>query len=1483
MANVIINVNANASGAQAGFKVALQQVVQLGEQIQGFNTKFTQAFDKTSTTINGFSTDIKKSTTIVTDFVKKINGLSSARIGTINGSAQLQKDLDELKIKVLAFDSVLAKGAPSEVAAGYAKLNQEFNTFVARVDTATAAQKKLEQSQKEVSAAGLASLKQLDSLNSKFYALSQTIKLMPAKDMDLIKNTPQLSGELQTVNKHLAEAKKALDNLDGDKASAELKKAGQAFDELKAHTRDVKANLDTHVAEHKKAGQDIVAEWKKTAQEIGGATRQIGQALMNTGMTMSMYITAPIVAAGKTWVDETAKFGQGTAALKAVTTQADASASGFKNADDAAKQTSDSILKWSKDYTFSASEALKATLFIKEAGVSNTKVAEAIAKKSAALVVSTADMNERTAAQYVDTATRSLAITRIFHGTLFDQALATGKASEAMEIYNKDADVLAIVSNNSAGRLNQVTESAERMAPTLAILSDKYGMTMEQMEKSGWGFNSAMINTGILMDKGITSARGGTEAATGWRTALTTGKTALGELGVSLTDSQGKLRNQNDIMKDLAQVFYGTVKAQGTTVVATDKQIAANNKLVDSNAKLTADQLSANQRYDDQVKRLGVRSAAETAAYKAAKDAMSGNTAEVAKKTQALMSQTSVFDKLTPKMREDIMLLNKDSEASLSNASALGKLKTGTKLLTDQNGKLLESEKIRIATAAFGAVGMKAMIPLIEDEAQSLNGGVSSREKYTKAIAEGMSVEEMAKGKLDNFKDSFTILQKSIEAVMIKALGPMIDKYLTPLIKKIQQVVDWFDALDQGTKEMIVIFGVMAAAAGPIIFAFGSILFSIGMIQSGMASLTALIIGNGGAWRILATLLNPVTLAMAGIALIIAGVSTALIDNTNGIRDSLKDPINTISGYFNDLRKWLSEAIPVAVDKAKIFLTNLGVAFLKNIDWTKIFAYVSDLRTALDDLFKLFGGDANLKKQAEELGGSIGKVLAQITNVIIPGFIGKLTELSKFLSEAIPQWTKTINDKSPAFTAAIDSLVTSVQHLADAMGKVDSNKFATDMNNVISLSLGTITSELEILAGVIEHLSRAMDFFNKGNYGAGLSSAFNAVETGIFGGVVTTDKKSYDEWYKTQKEGTDLMIKQKQEFDKASADLAVSQALLRAGIGNGAKVNAPIEDVSKKMRQQWADASTEVVASVEGMNTKTINSFTKVQDALVGHSIVPDMVNAIIEWITVNLKTAWDGLWNNLWAPVQNGFAIVNNTLILAQTNLKLAWDSLVLSIKTSWDNFWNNSSLSVDSAATSIGASIAIAQVDLKTTWDTLITAFSDAWNNFWSSLPRKITSVLSVDVKKSVEDQFGLFKTLGGNLLDQVAQGITDTIQSVINAIVEAVKAAWAAGKKAVDNFNPFGGSGNPPPGKAEGGPVSSGRTYLVGERGPELFTPNTSGVILPNSSLAAYAGGSTINKNNSYSLSYSSNGSDKIDERDLRRMFEMMEMSSTLNPAV
>jgi hypothetical protein len=80
------------------------------------------------------------------------------------------------------------------------------------------------------------------------------------------------------------------------------------------------------------------------------------------------------------------------------------------------------------------------------------------------------------------------------------------------------------------------------------------------------------------------------------------------------------------------------------------------------------------------------------------------------------------------------------------------------------------------------------------------------------------------------------------------------------------------------------------------------------------------------------------------------------------------------------------------------------------------------------------------------------------------------------------------------------------------------------------------------------------------------------------------------------------------------------------------------------------------------------------------------------------------------------------------------------------------------------------------------------------------------------------------GGKLRD-VLRGIGEDLARMVfrNLITEPLADAISGGIKGV-----FGGP------KAAGGAVSSGTTYLVGENGPELFSPSSSGHITPNHQL-------------------------------------------------
>tara|TARA_B100001059_G_C17834531_1_gene587011 strand:+ start:3889 stop:5391 length:1503 start_codon:yes stop_codon:yes gene_type:complete len=141
---------------------------------------------------------------------------------------------------------------------------------------------------------------------------------------------------------------------------------------------------------------------------------------------------------------------------------------------------------------------------------------------------------------------------------------------------------------------------------------------------------------------------------------------------------------------------------------------------------------------------------------------------------------------------------------------------------------------------------------------------------------------------------------------------------------------------------------------------------------------------------------------------------------------------------------------------------------------------------------------------------------------------------------------------------------------------------------------------------------------------------------------------------------------------------------------------------------------------------------------------------------------------------------------------------------------------------------------------------------------------AVFSESVTKGVEDTMTVVKqfedTIEGSLegaftdfFDRTSEGFMNMntlFKTVIDSIIQEVL-RLAVIKPIVDYI-----MGGPVAtissifGKASGGPVTGGRTYMVGERGPELFTAPGNGNIVPNNKMGM-AGGGTTNVNITYDI--------------------------------
>ena len=116
----------------------------------------------------------------------------------------------------------------------------------------------------------------------------------------------------------------------------------------------------------------------------------------------------------------------------------------------------------------------------------------------------------------------------------------------------------------------------------------------------------------------------------------------------------------------------------------------------------------------------------------------------------------------------------------------------------------------------------------------------------------------------------------------------------------------------------------------------------------------------------------------------------------------------------------------------------------------------------------------------------------------------------------------------------------------------------------------------------------------------------------------------------------------------------------------------------------------------------------------------------------------------------------------------------------------------------------------------DNLLKGIQEGWTAFTAWITEKVEWIKSLNP----------FKNWRLRAAEQ------DALKNAGNVRPGAFGSTYPVSPSASSAFNiPPSGLTVPLPARALGGPVSSGQSYLVGERGPELFTPSQSGEILSN----------------------------------------------------
>lgn len=311
-------------------------------------------------------------------------------------------------------------------------------------------------------------------------------------------------------------------------------------------------------------------------------------------------------------------------------------------------------------------------------------------------------------------------------------------------------------------------------------------------------------------------------------------------------------------------------------------------------------------------------------------------------------------------------------------------------------------------------------------------------------------------------------------------------------------------------------------------------------------------------------------------------------------------------------------------------------------------------------------------------------------------------------------------------------------------------------------------------------------------------------------------------------------------------------------------VKQVLSAVWDEIKTIWDTGIGLIIGAVKGFIDGVVGFFQWLYDVLVGHSIIPDLMNEIVgwfEWLIAPVQAAWEALWaaiswvwdnvaepafalieayiklwagiftwvwNNIIKPVWNalwaGVKAVWNTIgkplfdaIQTQIKgwaaifgwlwnnvIKPAWNALWGAVKTVWNDVGVPIFNAIKSVVTGIG-----------TVFHDLIAVVTTAWNAVWNAI-------------KATWDK------LGKNIFNGIADGFVTIVNAAIhaiNAIIHGINAVssilhlgFSIGTIDTVPTPKFAVGGYLPQTKVGGGFKTNGARAIVGEGGqyPEFVIP-------------------------------------------------------------
>lgn len=336
------------------------------------------------------------------------------------------------------------------------------------------------------------------------------------------KNVTLLSQKQEMLTKRVEESRQKVKDLKDIQDQLDAKKV----DHASAEYQELEREIVRAEAEQKRFEKELrqLSSVKLTA--LGEQFKQIGSKMTEAGKSMSMYVTAPLVAVG----------AAGAKSFAEVDKTMQLTNSTMGNTAEQAEMLNKAMKDAAANSTYGMSDAATATLNFARAGLSAEEAASALAP---AMNLAAGEGGN------LDTVSGGLVATINGFGGSFDEAA-------------QYADVFANACNNSALDIDSLSQSMSVAAPIFSA--------------AGYKVNDAALYMGVMANKGIEANVAANSLKTGF--ARLVGGSAdvqkqLDALGVSIVNADGSMKDTVTIQKELHEAFAGLSESEQIAAAST--------------------------------------------------------------------------------------------------------------------------------------------------------------------------------------------------------------------------------------------------------------------------------------------------------------------------------------------------------------------------------------------------------------------------------------------------------------------------------------------------------------------------------------------------------------------------------------------------------------------------------------------------------------------------------------------------------------------------------------------------------------------------------------------------------------------------------------------------------------------------------------------------------------------------------------------------